>query len=52
MLRDMIIGGRARPGKIVSHRRPLDDAPDAYLHFDHRDDGYTKVVLDPQRGVT
>jgi glutathione-independent formaldehyde dehydrogenase len=25
----------------------LDAAPDAYEHFDHRDEGWTKVVLAP-----
>lgn len=35
------------PSWIVSHNLPLDDAPDAYAHFDARDDGWTKVVLNP-----
>ncbi|MDT0380060.1 glutathione-independent formaldehyde dehydrogenase [Streptomyces sp. DSM 42041] len=46
-LRDMIISGRAEPGFVVSHRVPLAEAPDAYRHFDHRDDGWTKVLLAP-----
>jgi len=29
-------------------RRPLDDAVDAYKHFDARDKGWTKVVLKPE----
>ncbi|MDB4956727.1 MAG: Alcohol dehydrogenase GroES domain protein [Myxococcales bacterium] len=48
-LRDLIIAGRARPSFIISHRLPLAEAPDAYQKFDRRSDGYTKVVLDPQR---
>ena len=46
-LRDMIIAGKARPGFVVSHTVPLDDAPDAYTKFDKRIDGYTKVILTP-----
>jgi len=46
-LRNLIHAGRANPSFIVSHRLGLDDAPDAYRHFDARDDGWTKVVLHP-----
>ena len=46
-LRDMIIAGKAKPGFVVSHNVPLDDAPDAYAKFDKRIDGYTKVILKP-----
>ncbi|PRX50907.1 glutathione-independent formaldehyde dehydrogenase [Prauserella shujinwangii] len=46
-LRDLIIAGRAAPGFVVSQRRPLDDAPDAYARFDRREEGYSKVVLSP-----
>jgi threonine dehydrogenase-like Zn-dependent dehydrogenase len=35
------------PSFLVSHELPLDEAPDAYRHFDARDDGWTKVVLKP-----
>lgn len=44
-LRDLIIASKAKPSFIVSHRLPLDGAPDAYKHFDSRGSGYTKVVL-------
>jgi len=44
-LRDLIHLGRAKPSFIVSHRLPLSDAPEAYEHFDARDDGWTKVIL-------
>jgi len=46
-LRDLIVAGRAEPSFIVSHHMALDDAPDAYEHFDRRDDGWTKVLLRP-----
>ena len=46
--------GKAEPSFIVSHELPLDQAPEAYEHFDNRDDGWTKVVLHPtmRRSVT
>ena len=46
-LRDLIIDDRANPGWIVSHELPLADGPDAYDHFDKREDGWTKVLLHP-----
>lgn len=46
-LRDMIVSGRIKPSRIVSQRLPLRDAPDAYVKFDARSDGYLKVVLEP-----
>lgn len=46
-LRDLIVRGRIKPSKIVSHRLPLREAPDAFAKFDARSDGYIKVVLDP-----
>lgn len=46
-LRDLIMAGMAHPSRIVSHELPLDDAPDAYRHFDKRDEGWTKVLLHP-----
>ena len=44
-LRNLIHTGRAKPSFLISHRLGLDDAPDAYAHFDAREDGWTKVVL-------
>ncbi|HEX4445420.1 MAG TPA: glutathione-independent formaldehyde dehydrogenase [Polyangiaceae bacterium] len=44
-LRDLIHAGRAKPSFVVSHRLHLDAAPDAYSHFDKREDGWTKVIL-------
>lgn len=46
-LRDLIHTGRAKPSFILSHTLPLSEAPDAYKHFDARDDGWTKVLLKP-----
>lgn len=46
-LRDLIHMGRATPSWIVSHQLPLSQAPEAYEHFDNRDDGWTKVLLKP-----
>jgi threonine dehydrogenase-like Zn-dependent dehydrogenase len=46
-LRNLIHADRAQPSFIVSHRLGLDEAPDAYEHFDHRHDGWTKVLLKP-----
>jgi glutathione-independent formaldehyde dehydrogenase len=48
-LRDLIISGRAKPSFVVSHRLPLEKAPEAYQKFDKRVEGYTKVVLKPQQ---
>jgi threonine dehydrogenase-like Zn-dependent dehydrogenase len=46
-LRNLIHSDRAKPSFIVSHRIGLADAPEAYEHFDSRDDGWTKVILKP-----
>jgi glutathione-independent formaldehyde dehydrogenase len=46
-LRDLITQGRARPGFVVSHELPLDEAPTAYQKYDQRVDGCTKVILKP-----
>ena len=46
-LRDLIEAGKAEPSFLISHELPLVDAPDAYKHFDDRDEGWTKVILKP-----
>jgi glutathione-independent formaldehyde dehydrogenase len=46
-LRDLIHFGKANPSIIVSHELPLEKAPEAYKHFDNRDEGWTKVILHP-----
>ena len=43
----LISSGKAKPSAIVSHELSLDEAPDAYKHFNARDKGWTKVVLKP-----
>ena len=44
-LRDLIVSGRAKPSKIVSHHIHIDEAPAAYDKFDKRIEGYTKVLI-------
>lgn len=44
-LRDLIVNGRAKPSKIVSHHISIDAVPEAYEKFDKRADGYTKVLI-------
>jgi glutathione-independent formaldehyde dehydrogenase len=46
-LRNLIAVGKAKPSFLVSHKLPLQAAPDAYKHFDAREDGWTKVILKP-----
>ncbi|MDQ0305916.1 threonine dehydrogenase-like Zn-dependent dehydrogenase [Kitasatospora herbaricolor] len=46
-LRDLIAAGRAEPSFVVSHELGLDQAPEAYEHFDARDEGWIKVALHP-----
>lgn len=44
-LRDLIVNGRAKPSRIVSHHVRIEDAPEAYEKFDQRIEGYTKVLI-------
>lgn len=44
---NLIHEGKARPSFIVSHQLPLEEAPEAYQHFDARERGWTKVLLKP-----
>lgn len=46
-LADLIHHGKANPSLIISHELPLEEAPEAYKHFDNRDKGWTKVILHP-----
>ena len=46
-LRDLIAADKIAPSIIVSHQVGLDEAPEAYKHFDAREDGWIKVVLHP-----
>ncbi len=45
MLRDQIVGKMATPSFIVSHSISIDEAPDFYMNFDRRADGYIKGVI-------
>ncbi len=46
-LAELIHAGKAQPSRIVSHEISLDQAAEAYRHFDKRDEGWTKVVFKP-----
>jgi glutathione-independent formaldehyde dehydrogenase len=46
-LRDLVVAGRAHPGRIVTHHGRLDDASGLYQRFDRRTDGVIKAVLRP-----
>jgi threonine dehydrogenase-like Zn-dependent dehydrogenase len=46
-LRDLIAADKVKPSLIVSHELSLDEAPEAYEHFDKREPGWTKVLLHP-----
>jgi threonine dehydrogenase-like Zn-dependent dehydrogenase len=47
----LISAGKAHPSKIISHELSLDEAPNAYEHFDKRDKGWTKVILKPGKAA-
>lgn len=46
----LIHDDKANPTILFSHNIGLAEAPDAYRHFDARDKGWTKVVLNPTQG--
>lgn len=46
-LLDMIDKGKIDPSFIITHKLPLDSAPDAYATFNDKQDGCIKVVLKP-----
>lgn len=46
-LRDLIVTGRARPGRIVTHHGSLAEAPALFDAFDRREQGVVKAVLHP-----
>ncbi len=47
LLRDLITSARGRPSFVVTHRLPLEAAPEAYAKLSRREDGYAKVILKP-----
>jgi len=46
-LSELIVSGNARPSFVVTHRLPLEAAPEAYAKFDSRSEGFIKVILKP-----
>ncbi|GAB3729245.1 zinc-binding dehydrogenase [Nocardiopsis nanhaiensis] len=46
-LGDLIAADKVAYSRILSHNLALAEAPEAYKHFDAREDGWTKVVLNP-----
>ena len=46
-LLDKIDRGEIDPSFIITHRGTLDDAPDFYKTFLHREDGCIKCVMNP-----
>ncbi|HEY2115579.1 MAG TPA: zinc-dependent alcohol dehydrogenase [Candidatus Angelobacter sp.] len=46
-LLELIQGGKIDPSFVVSHRVPIDKAPEMYKTFRDKQDNCTKVVLDP-----
>ena len=46
-LLEKIVAGELKPAAIVTHRLPLDQAPEAYKTFRDKKDGCVKVVLKP-----
>jgi len=46
-LLDRIESGELDPSFVITHRVPLEQAPDMYKTFKHKEDGCIKVVLKP-----
>ena len=46
-LRDLVASGQARPSFVITHRMPLEAAPEAYAKLARREEGYAKVILKP-----
>jgi S-(hydroxymethyl)glutathione dehydrogenase / alcohol dehydrogenase len=46
-LMEMIVSGKLKADDIISHRMPLDRAPDGYSIFNKKEDNCTKIVLKP-----
>jgi glutathione-independent formaldehyde dehydrogenase len=47
LLRDLVLADRVRPGAVITHHGPIDDAPELYRAFDRRANGVIKAVLRP-----
>ncbi len=46
-LMPLIQQGKVDPTKIITHRLPLEDAPQGYRIFDHKEEQAIKVILKP-----
>jgi threonine dehydrogenase-like Zn-dependent dehydrogenase len=46
-LLEKVIAGEIDPSFVITHRLPLDEAPEAYEIFKNKEDGCIKVVLKP-----
>jgi len=46
-LMQMIVDGKLKADDIISHRLPLEKAPDGYRMFNKKENDCTKVVLKP-----
>jgi glutathione-independent formaldehyde dehydrogenase len=46
-LRDLVVSGRAHPGRVVTHHGSLAEAPKLFDAFDRREEGVIKAVLRP-----
>lgn len=46
-LLEKVLDGALDPGFVVTKTVPLDEAPDAYRRFLHKEPGYVKVLLTP-----
>ena len=47
LLLDKIESGEIDPSFVITHRRPLEEAPEMYKTFRDKKDGCIKVVLQP-----
>ena len=45
----LVAAGRYPLARLITHRRPLSEGPQAYRLFDRREDGCIKMVLEPGR---
>lgn len=48
-LLELVRTGAIRPSRVLTQTEPLTHAIDAYKHFDKRESGWIKVMLDPGR---
>lgn len=48
MLLDLVRSGGVDPTEIITEQEPMRDAIEAYKHFDKREEGWIKVVLEPE----